>query len=143
VDLHAIYDAHRDRAHFLTVYISEAHPDDEWQMDVNRKENVVLRQPRTLAERRQAAKILPERLKYRMPLAIDAMDNRTETAFAAWPERIYILGTGGRVLYKGGMGPFEFRPQEAGQRLAELLLTLSPRAAAPTQMGSLARRKIS
>jgi len=128
VDLHAIYDAHKDEAHFLTVYIAEAHPDDEWQMDDNKKEQVVFKQPRLFAERRDAAKILLERLKYRMPVAIDAMDNRADQAYSAWPERIYILGTGGRILYKGGMGPFGFLPKEAGERLAELLRAPPPRA---------------
>lgn len=98
-------------------------------MDDNTKEQVVFKQPRLFAERREAAKILLDRLKYRMPVALDAMDNRADEVFAAWPERIYILGAGGRVLYKGGMGPFGFLPKEAGERLAGLLLTLSPRPA--------------
>lgn len=45
------------------------------------------------------------------------MDGRAEKAFGAWPERIYILGAGGAVLYKGGMGPFGFDPEEAEDRL--------------------------
>ena len=98
-------------------------------MDSNKTDQVVFKQPRVFAERHDAAKILVERLKYRMPVAIDAMDNRADQAFAAWPERVYILGAGGRVLYKGGMGPFGFLPQEAGERLADLLRNLSPRAA--------------
>jgi hypothetical protein len=49
------------------------------------------------------------------------MDGRAEKAFAAWPERIYILGAGGRVLYKGGMGPFEFKPEEAEASLKGIL----------------------
>jgi hypothetical protein len=97
-------------------------------MDSNRKDQIVFKQPRLLAERQEAASILLERLKYRMPVALDAMDNRADQAYAAWPERIYILGPGGRVLYKGGMGPFGFLPQEAGKKLTDLLLALSPRA---------------
>ena len=45
---------------------------------------------------------------YRMPLAIDGVDNAFDAAFAAWPERIYVLAPGGRVIYKGAMGPFGF-----------------------------------
>ena len=90
-------------------------------MDSNKTDQVVFKQPRVLAERHDAASVLRDRLKYRVPVAIDAMDNRADQAFAAWPERIYILGAGGRVLYKGGMGPFGFLPQEAGQKLSELL----------------------
>jgi hypothetical protein len=69
-----------------------------------------------------------DRLKYRLPVAIDAMDNRADAAFAAWPERIYILGAGGRVLYKGGMGPFGFHPDEAGKKLSEVLRAAPSRA---------------
>jgi hypothetical protein len=103
-------------------------------MDSNRKDLVVFNQPRVFAERHEAAKILVERLKYRMPVAIDAMDNRADQAFAAWPERIYILGPGGRVLYKGGMGPFGFHPDEAGRKLAEVLQTM-PAPSRPAATG--------
>jgi len=103
------------------VYIAEAHPDDEWQMDSNREEKLVFKQPKAFAERQELARILVTRLGYRMPVAIDAMDNRADTAYAAWPERIYILGAGGKVLYKGGLGPFGFDPEEAGKALADLL----------------------
>lgn len=120
MDLHRIYDAHKDKVSFLTVYIAEAHPDDEWQMDSNREDKVVFKQPRSFDERKTAATILVDRLAYRMPVAIDSLDNQADKAFAAWPERIYILGRGGRVLYKGGMGPFGFEPDEAEKALAAL-----------------------
>ena len=86
-------------------------------MDSNVEDKIVFKQPKLFAERQAAVKILVERLKYRMPVAIDAMDNRADAAFAAWPERIYIVGAGGRIVYKGGMGPFEFDVKEAGERL--------------------------
>jgi Iodothyronine deiodinase len=81
----------------------------------------VFKQPKRFEERKELAKILVDRLKYRLPVAIDLMDNRTEEAFAAWPERIYILGEGGRILYKGGVGPFGFHPEEAEKALAGLV----------------------
>jgi len=90
-------------------------------MDSNVEEKIVFKQPKLFAERQDAVKILVERLKFRMPVAIDGMDNRADSAFAAWPERIYIVGPGGRVAYKGGMGPFEFDVKDAGERLAGLL----------------------
>jgi hypothetical protein len=103
------------------VYIAEAHPEDEWQMESNREEKLVFNQPRSFDERQELAKILVERLKYRMPLAIDAIDNRADEAFAAWPERIYVIEPGGRIAYKGDMGPFGFHPEEAEKALAELV----------------------
>jgi hypothetical protein len=97
--------------------VSEAHPDDEWQMDSNRKDQIVIKQPQAFEERREAAKILVERLKYDMPLAIDSMDNRAEAAYAAWPERLYVVAAGGRIVYRGGLGPFGFDPEEMEKAL--------------------------
>jgi hypothetical protein len=116
--MHARY---RDRAEFLTVYVSEAHPEDEWQMESNREDKIVIKQPRAFAERRDAARILVERLHYDIPLAIDGMENRAEAAYAAWPERLYVVGKGGRIVYRGGLGPFGFDPNEMERSLAALV----------------------
>jgi hypothetical protein len=90
-------------------------------MDSNREDKVVFKQPKLFDERRALARVLVERLKYPLPLAIDGMDNRADQVFAGWPERIYILGPGGAVLYKGEMGPFGFHPDEAEKALVKLL----------------------
>jgi hypothetical protein len=90
-------------------------------MESNVEEQVVFKQPRTFDERRKAAAILVDRLKYRAPLALDGIEGAAEKAYGAWPERIYIIGTDGKVAFKGGMGPFEFHPDEAEKRLAALL----------------------
>ena len=103
------------------MYISEAHPEDEWQVDSNVTDKVVFKQPKTFAERKELAKVLVERLEYRMPVAIDSIEGTLEKQFAAWPERIYIVGRDSRVAYKGGMGPFGFKPEEAEQALARHL----------------------
>lgn len=92
-------------------------------MDSNRKDEVVFKQPTTFAERQALSKILVERLKYRLPVAIDGMDNAADKAYAGWPERLYVIGRGGRIVYKGGMGPFYFKPEEAEKSLATYLAT--------------------
>jgi hypothetical protein len=121
VDLHRIYDKYKDRAEFLTIYISEAHPNDEWQMDSNRTEQFVYDQPKNFEARRELAKVLVDRLQYRIPVAIDSIDNRAEALFGAWPERIYVLEPGGRIAFKGEMGPFGFYPEEGEKALAAVL----------------------
>src|SRR5947209_11750412 len=46
-------------------------------------------------------------------------DYRVESAYTGWPDRLYLIGTGGRVLYKskGGLGAVEIPcardPQDA------------------------------
>jgi len=90
-------------------------------MESNRKEDFVFDQPRTMEERLRLARILPERLAFRLPVAVDPMDGRADQAFAAWPERIYVLGVGGRVEYKAEPGPFGFKPEDAEEALKRLV----------------------
>jgi hypothetical protein len=87
-------------------------------MESNRRDDVVINQPRAFAERREAARILVERLKYDLPVAIDSMDNKAEAAYAAWPERLYVVAVGGKIVYRGGLGPFGFHPEEMEKALA-------------------------
>ena len=90
-------------------------------MDSNREEKIVLAQPRSFDERKSAAKILVERLHYDLPLALDGMDNKAETAYSAWPERLYVVDRGGRLAYCGAVGPFGFDAAEMERALRGLL----------------------
>ena len=56
-----------------------------------------------------------------MPVLVDAMDDAVSNAFAAWPERIYVVDVDGRIAFVGGPGPFEFDPEAAAAALDELL----------------------
>ncbi len=110
-----------DRAEFLTVYIKEAHPEDEWQMTVNEDQGVCYTQPQTLADRVLIANDFSERFEYAMTLVVDPMENPAEEAFAAWPERLYVVGSDGLIAYKGRKGPFGFDPDELERWLEENL----------------------
>ena len=107
-----MYERFQDRADFLTIYIKEAHPDDEWQMQPNLDEEVCYLQPKTLAQRVAIANDFARRFQYPLPLAVDAMDNAANQTYAAWPERLYIIDPDGRIVYKGGNGPFHYQPEE-------------------------------
>lgn len=110
------YGAHAD---FLTVYIKEAHPLDEWQMDSNVEEDVCYRQPRTLPERLTIANDFVDRFRYPLPLLVDDMGNAANALYAGWPERLYVIAPGGTIAYKGKPGPFGFQPEEVEAWLAE------------------------
>jgi type I thyroxine 5'-deiodinase len=101
-----------DRAGFVTVYIKEAHPEDEWQMDANEKESVCYPQPRTLSQRLAIANDFVRRFDYRVPLFVDRMDDGANALYAGWPERFYVIDENGRIAYKGKPGPFGYRPEE-------------------------------
>jgi hypothetical protein len=107
-----MYEQYGDRASFLTVYIREAHPTDEWQMKANEKENVCYMQPRSLGQRVAIANDFVKRFRYPLPLRVDAMDNRAEKIYSAWPERLYIIDPRGTILYKGKPGPSGYHPEE-------------------------------
>ena len=49
------------------------------------------------------------------------MDDAVSNAFAAWPERIYIVDSDGVIVDIGGPGPFEFEPDSAEAVLKRLL----------------------
>jgi hypothetical protein len=113
--MRARYDA---RVDFLTLYIKEAHPTDEWQMPSNETEDVCYLQPRTTDERVAIAKDFVERFHYDIPLLVDLIEDEANRLYAGWPERLYIVENG-EILYKGGTGPFEFHPEEVEDWLAK------------------------
>jgi hypothetical protein len=123
-----IYEDYKDHADFLTVYIREAHPTDEWRMKSNEKEkdNVCYSQPKTLDERVAIASDFSKRFKYPLPFGVDDMSNAANNAYAAWPERLYIVDETGHIAYKGGNGPFKYDPKEVRKWLAERFGEVKP-----------------
>ena len=103
------------------MYIAEAHATDGWQLQSNLDEGVLLANHRTLEERFAAAREGVARLGLTMPVLVDDMDDAVSGAFAAWPERIYVVDSDARLAYVGGPGPFEFDPDAAEAALSELL----------------------
>ena len=117
-DVVQIYEDYKERADFLTVYVREAHPTDEWQMKSNLKDDVCYAQPKTLEQRVTIANDFVKRFNFTLPFGIDDMSNAANDAYAAWPERIYIIDESGRIAYRGGIGPFNYKPEEAREWLA-------------------------
>ena len=117
-DIVQIYNDYKDHADFLTVYVREAHPTDEWQMKSNVKDDVCYAQPKTLEQRVAIAKDFTARYKFPLPFGIDDMSNAADSAYAAWPERLYIIDETGHIVYRGGLGPFHYKPAEVRQWLA-------------------------
>ncbi len=101
-----------DRAAFLFVYLREAHPSDGWVLEDWSK----VRDPRTMEERRAVASRCGRDVKFRFPTVVDRLDDRTAVAYAAWPERLFVIDRDGKVAYAGKMGPFGFWPTDAHKR---------------------------
>ena len=120
-----------DRVRFVTLYIKEAHPLDEWQMDSNVKEDVCYPQPTTLVQRVRIANDFVSRFHYTMPLYVDPIENPANAAYAGWPERFYIVDESGTIVYKGKPGPFGYHPEEVEAWLAKRFPESGP-ASAPS-----------
>jgi hypothetical protein len=105
----------------LVVYITEAHPSDVWQMESNIRDKVVFASPRDEQERAFVAGTCVRKLGIEIPAALDEFGNSTETAYTAWPDRLYLVDQNGKVAYKSRPGPFGFKADELQSALRRLV----------------------
>ena len=56
-----------------------------------------------------------------IPTLVDGMDDAASTAFAAWPERLFVADRNGTLAFAGEAGPFGFDPQAARAALHKIL----------------------
>jgi len=94
------------------IYIGEAHPSDAWQVPSNLKDRVVYASPSDTAARTALAGICVTRLGIKLPALVDRFDDAIEQAYAAWPDRLYLVDRDGRIAYKSKPGPFGFKPAD-------------------------------
>lgn len=104
------------------MYVREAHPTDGWRMESNDRAGIALPQPIDLAGRVEAATACRNHLEMNMPVLVDEIDDRVGPAYSGMPDRLYLIDREGRVAYKGGRGPFGFKPGELEQALWMMLL---------------------
>jgi hypothetical protein len=91
-------------------------------MQSNDRAGIAVAQPRDAGERESVARKCCSSLGMTMPMVVDGMDDRVGHLYSGMPDRIYVLDADGRVAYKGGRGPFGFKPGEMEQALVMLLL---------------------
>lgn len=103
---------------FYVVYIREAHPADGRRPIPNAPKD-----PKSLDERESVASDCVKGMKLSIPFLIDDMQDTANKAYAAWPDRMYIVDRQGKVAYKGEPGPKGFKPDDARAKLKELLET--------------------
>ena len=108
--LHDLAARYAGRVSFVVVYICEAHPTDGWQVTMNLDDDVLYADPTTDDERAEVATACALRLSIEMPVVIDPIDDRLASAYGALPDRLYLVGTDGRIAYQGDPGPWGFDP---------------------------------
>jgi hypothetical protein len=98
---------YKDKAHIYVMYIREAHPTDGRAIKGNKFQ---ITDPKTLEERRKAAREFAGQLKVTIPILVDTIDDQVDKTYAGWPDRIYIIDKEGKIAHKGDPGPRGFSP---------------------------------
>ena len=115
--------------------VRSAHATDEWILYTD----VCFKQPTTLQERLDAARQFVDATDARLPLVgclhlwrprgtavtvprcwvqvLDTMDNGAESAYAGWPERLYVIDGRGQVAVVGELGPDGYDPSVVAEWL--------------------------
>lgn len=99
-----MYETHKAQADFYLIYTKEAHASDSARAN----SQVAIKTHTTLAERSQAASSCLEGLKITIPTLLDDMGDSVANAYSAHPDRLFIIGTDGKIAFRGEKGPRGF-----------------------------------
>lgn len=114
---------------FLGIYIREAHALDgvlperqsgTWLMGTSER-GLFVETPASPDERLALAKRCGNEMALGFPFLVDGLDDAVEAAYAAWPERLYLVDLDGTIVYRGEKGPDGFLPDEFAGVLDELV----------------------
>jgi len=119
--IHEIAERWRERVQFVVIYICEAHPTDGWQITNNLTDGVEIASPSTDADRLHTASACALNLEISLPVVVDPIDDRLADAYGGLPDRLYLVGTDGRVAYQGEEGPVGFKPDELETAIGRML----------------------
>jgi len=95
-----------DAFDFVTVYVSEAHANDDWNLIGNQYDianHVVLEDRISAARQLQAAGV-------KCPIVVDTMTNDAQKAYKSLPEALYVIEDG-QIVYQA-LGPYAYKPSE-------------------------------
>jgi type I thyroxine 5'-deiodinase len=66
------------------------------------------------------AALCAKELKVGFPILVDDMQNGAADLYTAWPTRMYVVDTSGKIAYKSRPGPFGFEADPLREALARL-----------------------
>ena len=82
--------------------------------------------PTNLLERTKVASTCAKKLNFTMPMLIDNIKDTTAKNYGGYPDRRYLVGKDGKVVYQGAPGPRGFKPDELEDHLKKLLGKAGP-----------------
>jgi hypothetical protein len=104
-----MYQDYKGVAEFRIVYINEAHAADG-RSPVAYAGELGINEHTSYEDRCSTAEMLIEDKSLTIPCVIDGMDNSVNEAYRAWPDRIFLVRTDGRLAVAATRGPFGFEP---------------------------------
>ncbi len=104
-----MYKANKDRVNFRLVYISEAHAMDD-KFPVPYASELGIREHKNFGERCTVASRLRKDKKLTIPCLVDDMDNSVEKQYRAWPDKVFLVRSDGRLAVAAKRGPWGFKP---------------------------------
>lgn len=120
-DLNRLYTQYGTKIPFLLVYIREAHAPDNWQSSINERAGIALPVAATLTQKQDHALLCRRKLNVKYPAVVDGMDGKVESAYTAWPSRVYLIGIDGRVAYQTRLGELDFYTGELAAALEQTI----------------------
>lgn len=120
MSLRNLYQDYNEKIQFILVYTREAHPTDGWYMGDHD-----IRHHQSMDERREVAGMCEVALQYGIKTVVDEMDDAVAEAYASLPDRLYLVGIGGTVVYASDKGPFGFKPAELKEAMDHYLEELA------------------
>jgi len=108
---------YQDKADFLTIYIKEAHPQDEWTFRLIANK---IKQAKKIEDRFAAAEEFVSQYQPHpsIHVVVDEMNDACRIAYGAYPERLYVVEEE-VIMYKGGIGPHDYRMEEVERWLGK------------------------
>jgi hypothetical protein len=95
---------------------------------INERDGISLAPARDLPEKREHADLCLRKLNLPFSAVVDSMDGAAESAYQAWPSRVYVIGADGRVAYNSRLGELDFHPADLDTTLREILAKRGPDA---------------
>jgi hypothetical protein len=123
---------------FFIVYIKEAHPSDGRGVPANTRAGISVKDPTSMTERQQVANKACKELNLRWPCLVDHMENTVSKAYAAWPTRLYVVDTEGRIAVASTRGPAGLVPaiEEAEKWLKAFTSKAKDKEGPPSKPGT-------